>query len=520
MGLENYVFVMEFMENMAKPRIPALPKLAVARDGSITTRLEVRPAVIPQTAPVSREAAEAFETIRQLEKVVSEFMIQYPGHTQRIPAIRPGEHPLISFVRSMAASMAAKQEQLEKLNEEVLEAAREKERFFANMSHEVRTPMNGIFGMVNLLLEMDLDPVQREHLEVIHNSSESLLNILDDILDYAKLNARELQLKPRTFELQKLIRDVLLVYKANADTHGIELSATICESIPETIVADNLRLKQILSNLTSNAIKFTDAGEVSVTIRSHKKAGRDQLLFAVRDSGIGISESAGATLFTPFRQIDSEQPRQHSGTGLGLVISKNLVELMGGRIWFESQPGIGTTFYFTIDYRLPEADEDALVSRKLLTQPEVAPQSHGGRKRVLLVEDNRVNQKVARLTLEQFGCEVTIANNGREAVELAVGPIAFDLILMDVNMPVMDGFEATRVIRTLDHPNASAPIIAMTGMVFEDDRERCYAAGMTDVMTKPFSLPDLRERVNALGGGGLCAAEPAGSDPGGVALVS
>lgn len=481
--------------------------------------MAVRALPVAEVVGDGKEATEAFETIQQLEKVVSEFMIQYPGHTQRIPAIRPGENPLIAFVRSMAASMAAKQEQLEKLNEEVLEAAREKERFFANMSHEVRTPMNGIFGMVNLLLEMDLDPIQREHLEAIHSSSESLLNILDDILDYAKLNAKEMQLKPRAFELSKLIRDVLLVYKANADAHGIDLSATICESLPEAIVADDLRLKQVIANLTSNAIKFTDSGEVSITIRGHRKARRDQLLFEVRDSGIGISESAGATLFTPFRQIDSERPRQHSGTGLGLVISKNLVELMGGRIWFESAPGSGTTFYFTIDYRLPSADEDTLVSRKLLTQSGSPAHGGTGRKRVLLVEDNRVNQKVARLTLEQFGCEVTIANNGREAVELADGPIVFDLILMDVNMPVMDGYEATRAIRQLDHRNASLPVIAMTGMVFEDDRERCFTAGMNDVMTKPFSLTELRERVLAISGKNP-GAEETGAEPEGVALVS
>ncbi|MBP9225643.1 MAG: hypothetical protein KBF76_17355, partial [Verrucomicrobiales bacterium] len=183
-------------------------------------------------------------------------MIQYPSHTQRIPSIRNGEHPLIAFVRSMVASMAAKQEQLEKLNQDVIEAANEKERFLANMSHEVRTPMNGIFGMVNLLLEMDLDPVHREHLETIHSSSESLLNILDDILDYAKLNAKELNLKPRPFELNRLIREVLMVYKATADSRHLEISATICETLPETYLADDLRLKQILSNLVSNAIKF------------------------------------------------------------------------------------------------------------------------------------------------------------------------------------------------------------------------------------------------------------------------
>jgi signal transduction histidine kinase/ActR/RegA family two-component response regulator len=453
---------------------------------------------------------DAEETIRQLEKVVSEFLIQYPTHTQRIPSLRPGEQPLIGFVRAMAASMAAKQEQLEKLNQEAVEAAKEKERFFASMSHEVRTPMNGIFGMVNLLLERDLEPLQREHLEAIHSSSESLLNILDDILDYAKLNAKEMPLKPRPFELQKLIREVLLVYKANADARGIGLSATICETLPEFYVADDLRLKQILSNLVSNAIKFTDIGEVSVTVQGHRRAGTDQLLFQVRDTGIGIDEEAGATLFTPFRQIDTAKPRCHSGTGLGLAISKNLVELMGGRIWFESEPGLGTTFFFAVDYALPAEGED-LVSRKPLPPAEARPVRQDGRSRVLLVEDNLVNQKVARLTLEQLGCDVTLATNGREAVDLAEGPIPFDLVLMDVNMPVMDGIEATLAIRRLDHRNAAVPIFAMTGMVFEEDRERCLAAGMNDVITKPFSLGDLRQRIAAL---------HASPDPDGVALVS
>ncbi|MEM1443742.1 MAG: ATP-binding protein, partial [Verrucomicrobiota bacterium] len=280
-------------------------------------------------------AAEAEATLAQLGKVVSEFMIKYPSHTQRIPSVRPGEHALIAFVRQMAASMSNKQEELETLNEEVTEAAREKERFLANMSHEVRTPMNGIFGMVNLLREMDLDPVQREYLDTIHASSESLLNILDDILDYAKLNANQMPLKPRTFDLGKLIRDVLLVYKPTADSKVIELSATICESLPESFVADDLRLKQVISNLVSNAIKFTDSGEVSLTVRGIEKSGRKQLFFEVKDTGIGITPEAGKTLFSPFRQIDSEDERRYDGTGLGLAISKNLVELMGGCVWFE-----------------------------------------------------------------------------------------------------------------------------------------------------------------------------------------
>lgn len=486
------------MKNMEFCEKHSLPKLTIQRSKDPTVPVAIRPVMPMVGAARVVDYGDAEETIRQLEKIVSEFMIQYPTHTQRIPALRPGEHPLIGFVRSMAASMAAKQEELEKLNLEVIEAANEKERFFANMSHEVRTPMNGIFGMVNLLLEMDLDPVHREHLETIHSSSESLLNILDDILDYAKLNAKEMPLKPRPFELQKLIREVLLVYKANADARRIRISATICESLPETFLADDLRLKQILSNLLSNAIKFTDSGEVSLIVQGHRKAGREQLLFQVRDTGIGIDEEAGARLFVPFRQIDTQKPRCHSGTGLGLAISKNLVELMGGRIWFESEPGKGSTFFFTINYETPGEESGDIVCRKLLPPPGEISHRETGRSRVLLVEDNRVNQKVARLTLEQLGCDVTIASNGQEAVDLAEGPIPFDLILMDVNMPVMDGFAATAAIRSLDHRNASVPIVAMTGMVFDEDRERCYTVGMNDVITKPFSIHDLRTRLAAL----------------------
>lgn len=488
-------------------RIPKIPSGAAKVNSSPSP---LKP-VLPKSSPAWTENhAGAEETIQQLEKVVSEFMVKYPSHTQRIPSLRPGEHPLIGFVRSMAASMSAKQDQLERLNEEVLEAAKEKERFFANMSHEVRTPMNGIFGMVNLLLEMELDPVQREHLETIHSSSESLLNILDDILDYAKLNAKEMPLKPRTFELQRLVREVLLVYKANAEGCGIGLSATICDTLPDFFVADDLRLKQVLSNLVSNAIKFTDHGEVTVTVQRHRKSTRDQLLFQVRDTGIGIGEEAGSTLFTPFRQIDADRPVSHSGTGLGLAISKNLVELMGGRIWFESEPGHGTTFLFTVDFERPEEETD-LVSRKPLPPGSGCGPRSDGRSRVLLVEDNLVNQKVARLTLEKLGCEVTVAANGVEAIDLAEGPIAFDLVLMDVNMPMMGGIEATGAIRQLDHRNARVPILAMTGMVFDEDRERCLAAGMDGVITKPFSIADLRERIESL-------ASPA--EPEAVALVS
>lgn len=485
---------------MFERRKNSSPKRSLLIPGANPSEVPIQP-VLPKTAPVAMgDTSNAEETIRQLERMVSDFATRYASHTQRIPTMRPGEHPLIAFVRTMAASMASKQEQLEKLNQDVIAAAKEKERFFASVSHEVRTPMNGIFGMVNLLLEMDLDPVHREHLEAIHSASESLLNILDDILDYAKLNARELNLKPRRFELQKLIREVLMIYKPNADARRIGLSATICDKLPEAFVADDLRLKQVLANLTNNAIKFTDEGYVTVTVQAHRKADRDQLLFRVSDSGIGIPDEAGATLFTPFRQIDSQPSRtQVTGTGLGLAISKSLVEMMGGQIWFESQINVGTTFFFTVDYTPAEEKTDDLIQLKSF--PAVTDEvQKSERHRVLLAEDNLVNQKVASLSLQRLNCDVTIASNGKEAVDLADGPLCFDLILMDVNMPVMNGLEATCAIRRLDHPNASAPIIAMTGMVFEEDRQRCFDSGMNDIITKPFSLDILRQHLSALEG--------------------
>jgi len=477
--------------NPLTPHRFAPPKVSLARAQPVPAQAG---RAGPSDGGSQTNPAEA--TLAQLERVVSEFSVSYPSHTSKIPSVRPGEHPLIAFVRSMVASMAAKQEELERLNVEVLEAAEEKERFFANMSHEVRTPMNGIFGMVNLLRELPLDAQCREYIDAIHASSESLLNILDDVLDYAKLNSRQLKLKPRRFELERLLREVLVVYMPNADAKGLELSATICKTLPDCFVADDLRLKQILSNLVANAIKFTDSGSVGVTVQPLAKSGRSQLLFKVSDTGIGIRPEAGKSLFMPFRQVDEESQHFH-GTGLGLAISKNLVELMGGRVWFESEVGVGTTFYCTIDYDRPSDDapaEKSIVVRGRLgaaTPRSGEPGEATGKPRVLLVEDNKVNQRVASLSLAKLGCEVTVAWNGQEAVDLAEGPVRFDFICMDIHMPVMDGLKATETIRHLDHPNASVPIYAMTGMAFESDRERCLSAGMSGVIVKPFDLNDL-----------------------------
>ncbi len=448
----------------------------------------------PRPIPIAM-GKESSEILRQLEKVVSEFTLKYPSHTRRIPSVRKGEYPVIAFVRTMVSSMAEKQDELETLNAEVKKIAKEKERFLANMSHEVRTPMNGIFGVLNLLLDTDLDRVQKDYLDTIHNASESLLAILNDVLDYAKLDSNELKLRPRKFELEKVLREVLSVYKPISDKKGIGLGATIDHNLPDCFEADDLRLKQVLANLVSNAVKFTAKGEVQVKVQGITKSNRTQLLFAVEDTGIGIAEQEGKDLFTPFRQLDSTPETQNQGTGLGLAISRNLIELMGGRVWFEENQSGGTTFLFTVDYTVPPPEEEEsqdIITVQRLIEPLV---DSADRKsfRVLIAEDNPINSMVASLTFQKLGCVVTTARNGKEAVDIADGPVLFDLICMDINMPVMDGHEATRQIRALDHENASIPILAMTGMAFEEDKEKCLNSGMTDVITKPFEIETLRQ---------------------------
>lgn len=462
----------------------------------------------------SESTRSAEKILSQLQSVIDDFSKEYPQHTRSIPIPRPGEDPLIAFVRSMAQSMANKEKQLERLHEQALETVKAEQRFLANMSHEVRTPMNAIFGLVALLLEMDLSPVQRDYIETIHGESELLLNVINDILDLSKISAKKLVLRSRVFQIRKILEDILLVHGPVAEKKGLRLTGSVDASLSEIWWGDDLRLKQILSNLVSNAVKFVEKGAVSIDIFPENREDPDcsTILFTVKDSGIGISEEDGKTLFDPFAQ--AEHFHNQGGTGLGLAICKNLVELMQGEIWFESTPGKGTTFYVSVCLEKQEpvggetmpmisADADGNSEKKGKEMPgDVAlgslNQPEGKSRQVLVVEDNPVNQKVARLSLEKLGCGVFIANNGEEAVQLATEGGKFDLICMDVNMPVMSGLEATKRIRQLEGPNSNARILAVTGLAFEDDRQRCLESGMDDFITKPFSIDDFRKQLLSL----------------------
>jgi len=379
-----------------------------------------------------------------------------------------------------------------------LAASKVKSEFLANMSHEIRTPMNAIMGMTHLALLADPSPKLRGYLEKIDIAVKSLLGIINDILDFSKIEAHKVDFERAVFSIRDAIGNLIELMAEQAGNKGLELMLELDGNIPASLVGDEMRLRQILLNLLSNAIKFTDSGKV-VVHAALAEAGEDSLLlrFDVSDSGIGMSEENLARLFTPFMQADSSTTRRFGGSGLGLSISHGLVQAMGGEIWAESEPGVGSTFSFTV--RLGRFMERAApggpVPEGLLADRRGAPAAivllDGTR--LLLAEDNEFNRQVARELLEAAGVVVTLARDGSEALE-RVRMERFDCILMDLQMPVMDGYEAAQRIHE-DPLTAHIPIIAMTGNVTHEDRDRCMAAGMVDYITKPVQPARLYDTV-------------------------
>ena len=370
-------------------------------------------------------------------------------------------------------------------------ATQAKSEFLAAMSHEVRTPLNSILGLTGLLTESQLDREQRDYVETVRASATTMLTLINDILDFSKIEAGRLELEAIPFQPAALCVEVIDLLEFRAREKNLSVRLRKGAGSDACFLGDPGRIRQVILNLVSNAIKFTEAGEVEVRCQSTPLAGgQGELRFTVRDTGPGIPAATQAGLFQAFAQADRSTARRFGGTGLGLAISRQLVELMGGEIGLESDEGKGATFW--VQLRLPRS----------ANQPPIAPPREeepvGEQRldaRVLLVEDNPVNQKVAILQLERLGCRVDLANNGLEAID-AYKRGEFDVILMDCQMPVMDGYEATRMLRTLEMPGRRTPIIALTAHAMKGDRDRCLAAGMDDYLAKPV---DRRELARTLG---------------------
>jgi PAS domain S-box-containing protein len=389
---------------------------------------------------------------------------------------------------------------------EAAEAAnRAKGEFLANMSHEIRTPMNGILGMTALALDTPLDRYQADCLVTIRASAESLLRILNDILDFSKIESRRIELDAVPFSVSEMLTTTLRPFAPAADAKNLALCLRMAPDLPAMVVGDPIRLRQVVTNLVSNALKFTDRGSVSVA--AHASAlddGRAQLHITVSDTGIGIPAAVQSAVFEPFRQADGSITRRFGGTGLGLAISKTLVELMGGSLTLESSEGAGTTFGLVMTMALADAAPAGAATAGAAAA--TAPAQPSRPLTVLIAEDHPVNQKIAVGLLGRRGHRTLVAQNGREAVERSAGPDV-DVVLMDVQMPEMDGFDATQAIRARERSTGRhLRIIAMTAHAMAGDRERCLAAGMDAYLTKPIDRESLVALVEA--GDGAVAASP------------
>jgi PAS domain S-box-containing protein len=373
---------------------------------------------------------------------------------------------------------------------EALAAAREaseaKSRFLANMSHELRTPIHGVFGMTDLLLASTLSAEQREYSEAIRLSAEALLATISDILDVTKIEAGRLALDPAPFDPRSMVDDVVRGFRPKAERKRIGLNCSIGDGLPEMVRGDIGRLRQVLTNLVGNALKFTEHGEVEVRLAADEETERRAtLLFTVADTGIGVAPEHALTIFGAFAQVDNSSTRRYDGAGLGLAISKHLIENMGGSIGFENRPGGGSKFWF----RVPLAKQPVAPAAEVRGAEEL-PGKPRGTARVLLADDNELNRRIGLRMLERAGYEVAAVTNGKLAVtEVLTG--RYDAVLMDVQMPEMDGFEATAQIRREEGLARHTPVIAMTARASSGDRERCISAGMDDYISKPVSRQEL-----------------------------
>nr|WP_222427681.1 PAS domain-containing hybrid sensor histidine kinase/response regulator [Desulfobotulus alkaliphilus] len=427
------------------------------------------------------------------------------SHTD-ITALKQREFELIESKKELEQVNSALEEAIARAQAMAMEAQMAsiaKSEFLANMSHEIRTPMNAVMGLSRLLSDTPLNDQQKDWIAKINRSSRLLLGIINDILDYSKIEAGKLELDPHPFALDELLEEVQDLFMESAAEKNLTFTLTIPENMPKTLMGDSLRLMQVLSNLVSNAIKFTEKGFISLILKSEyesvpeieNSSGSEKpetplayLVFCVEDSGIGMDQDQVAKLFQPFSQADTSTTRKYGGTGLGLVITKRLVEAMGGELALASFPGRGSSFSFNLN--LPVTAKQPFRKHESSEVPSLSGY------RILLVEDNPLNQEVATRFIEKTGARVILAENGLKAIEITEREKP-DLILMDLQMPVMDGFEATRRIREMEGPDAKAlPIIALSAAVMENDRIKAREAGTSGHLEKPIDESELYRTIS------------------------